>query len=137
MTRRQIDDYAVHGSGLTERVDPVAILEGNTGPAPSRAAAALASGRDVIFALDGDRERIEATLAWGKARGFDAALSSAALLERFVSATAALAGEAALGAVVLSGGDVARAFCAAHGVRGLALLAEAAPGDPGVACDRH
>jgi uncharacterized protein YgbK (DUF1537 family) len=130
MTQRQVDDYAAHGSGLTERVDPVAILDGNTGLAVSRAAAALASGRDVTFALDGDRERVEATLAWGKTRGFDAARTSTALLAHFVSATAPLAGEAARGAVVLSGGDVARAFCSTHGVRGLALLAEAAPGIP-------
>jgi uncharacterized protein YgbK (DUF1537 family) len=130
MTQRQIEDYAAHGSGLTERIDPVAILEGNTGPAVSRAAAALASGRDVTFALDGGRERVEATLAWAAARGFDAAHAGAALLERFVSATGPLADEAARGAIVLSGGDVARAFCSAHGVRGLALLAEAAPGIP-------
>lgn len=130
MTQRQIDDYAAHGSGLTERVDPVAILEGNTGLALSRAGAALASRRDVTFALDGNRDGVEATLAWGKSRGFDATRTSAALLEHFVSATAPLAGEAARGAIVLSGGDVARAFCKAHGVRGLALLAEAAPGIP-------
>jgi uncharacterized protein YgbK (DUF1537 family) len=130
MTQRQIADYAAHGSGVTERIDPVAILEGSIGLAASRAQAALASGRDVTFALDGDRERVEATLAWGKSRGFDAARASAALLDHFVSATAPLAAEAARGAIVLSGGDVARAFCSAHGVRGLALLAEAAPGIP-------
>jgi D-threonate/D-erythronate kinase len=130
MTQRQIDNYAALGAGLTERVDPVAVLEGNVDLAVSRAALALASRRDVVFALDGDRTRVENALAWGERRGLDRARVSAELLTRFITAAEPLTAEASRGAIVLSGGDVARAFCGMYGVHGLALLAEAAPGIP-------
>ncbi len=130
MTQRQISDYAAHGAGQTTVLDPIDVLEGLGAGGESDAAQALASGRDVLFALDGDRERIEAALAWGRARVGGAAQTSAALLTRFIAAVSSLITRAAPAVIVLSGGDVARAFCEAYGVRGLALLAEVTPGIP-------
>ena len=101
-----------------------ALPESHTPRKPWRAAGTFSSR------CDGDRERIEAALAWGRARVGGAAQTSAALLTRFIAAVSSLIARAAPAVIVLSGGDVARAFCEAHGVRGLGLLAEVAPGIP-------
>lgn len=129
MTQQQVDTFAADPGVGTERIDPVAALEGDLSVPVARACAALSQGRDVLLALSGEREGVEQALAWGRAREWDAARTSHALRERFIDETAPLAGAGA-GAFVLSGGDVARSFCERHGVQGLALLAEAAPGIP-------
>ena len=130
MTQRQIEDYAAHGHGLTERLDPLAVVQTTMLGAVTRAHEAIAHRRDVLLALDADRTRVEATLAWGAERGWDAAATSRRLLESFTAAAGPLITDRTDAAVVLSGGDVARAFCTRHGVRGMRLLAEAAPGIP-------
>ena len=118
MTQRQIAAFAAHHAGETRLLDPLDVLAGRTATAVSRATEALARGRDVLFALDEGGERITA------------AQPVAQLLARFVDAASAIVARAAPAAVMLSGGDVARAFCEAQGIRGLTLLAETAPGIP-------
>lgn len=131
MTQRQIDDYGAHGSGTAERIDPLDVLNGRAlSDAVSRAHTALRAGRDALLALNGDRARVEQALAWGRERGWDALRTSRALRDEFIGATGRLVTDGSAGAVVLSGGDIARTFCEAHGVRGMTLLAEAAPGIP-------
>ena len=73
-----------------------------------------------------------AALAHGRAHGWDARETSRRIREALVTAADDLIGtnHDAATAVVLSGGDVARSFCERHGIRGLELLAEIAPGIP-------
>ena len=130
MTQRQIARFAEHAPDDVFRVDPIALLEARDDLDLARAEAALHAGRTTLIALDGDRTRVEAALAWGEARGTGVAATSARLREIFIEVARPLIAAAARGAVVLSGGDVARTFCSTYGVRGLDLLAEAAPGIP-------
>lgn len=130
MTQRQIDDFAAAGRAI-ERLDPVDVLRGAPSVAATvaRAAAELDRGRDVLVALDGRRDRVEAALQLGLQQRWDATTTSGHLREAFVAATRPLVG-GRRSAIVLSGGDIARAFCTAHDIRGMTLLAEAAPGIP-------
>jgi D-threonate/D-erythronate kinase len=126
MTQRQLDDYAAHGTGPLRRLDPLALLQGEQ-PVPL---AAPASPDDVVVALDGDRSRVQAALAFGETHGWDVAETSRRLRAAFLEATRPLLREQHHATVVLSGGDIARAFCEAYGVRGMEILAETAPGIP-------
>ena len=64
-----------------------------------------------------------------RARGWRRA-DQRGVASRFIAVVSSLIARAAPAAIVLSGGDVARTFCEAHGMRGLSLLAEVAPGIP-------
>jgi uncharacterized protein YgbK (DUF1537 family) len=130
MTRRQVDAFARHAAASSEHIEPVAALESRLEAPIARSCAAVREGRDALVALGGGREDVERALEWGRARGWDAQRTGRALRERLVEATRPLVAAAARGAIVLSGGDVARTFCERHGVRGLTLIAEAAPGIP-------
>ena len=128
MTQRQIDAFPARAGALTLRVDPLAFLELDDDVA-ARACEAFDEGRDVLVALDGEPARVEAALAWGARHGLDAGATSRRLRERAVTAVEPVVARGP-GAVLLSGGDMARTFCERYGVRGLLLLAEAAPGIP-------
>ncbi|HTJ27726.1 MAG TPA: four-carbon acid sugar kinase family protein [Candidatus Limnocylindria bacterium] len=124
MTQRQLDDYAAHGTGPLRRLDPLALLRGDAhAPLP-------AASDDVVVALDGDRTRVQAALAYGETRGWDVAETSRRLRAAFLETTRPLLRERLHATVVLSGGDIARAFCEAYGVRGMEILAETTPGIP-------
>jgi uncharacterized protein YgbK (DUF1537 family) len=124
MTQRQIDDYAAHAAGGVRRLDPLALLQG------ALREALAPSGEDALIALDGDRARVEAALAYGATRGWSLAETSRRLREAFLQATEPLVHRDRQPTIVLSGGDIARAFCEAYGVRGMEILAETTPGIP-------
>lgn len=124
MTQRQLDAYASHESSAVRRLDPLALLQGGLyDDLPP-------SENDAVIALDGERARVEAALAYGATRGWDVAQTSRRLREAFVRATEPLIQAHTQPTVVLSGGDIARTFCEAYGVRGMEILAETAPGIP-------
>jgi uncharacterized protein YgbK (DUF1537 family) len=131
MTQLQVAAFARQGVART--LDPCQLLRGGSRAQLAIAGVreALRGGDDALLALNGDREAVEATLALGAERGWDARTTSARLREAFLIATGPLVHERGGGATfVLSGGDLARSFCAAHGIRGMELLAETAPGVP-------
>jgi uncharacterized protein YgbK (DUF1537 family) len=130
MTRRQIAAFAAHPEFHLESIAPSALLDGGAPVARSvaRAAAAVARGTDTMIAVDA--RDAEAALALGRARGWDAHETSRRIREALVATADGFAGANGGGCVVLSGGDVARSFCERRGIRGLALLAEIAPGIP-------
>jgi D-threonate/D-erythronate kinase len=130
MTQRQIDDFAKNGPGHTERCDPVALLRGTEPGLPARVQSAVMAGKNLLLALDARRERVDSALALGAERGWDAVQTSRSVREAFVEASVALLVNRPDATVVLSGGDVARTFCERHRIRGMRLLAEAAPGIP-------
>ncbi len=130
MTQEQLafarDDPGFHA----ELIDPLDLLSGSAAidDAVRATAVALEDGSDAIVALVGERSRVEAALSDAASRGWDARAAGAALRERLVAMADSLVGEGAT--VVLSGGDVARAFCERRGIRGMRMLAETAPGIP-------
>lgn len=125
MTQRQIDDYAAHATSAVHRLDPLALLQGELA-----ASVPSFSGEDVLVALDGDRARVEAALAFGATHGWSVAETSRRLREAFLKATEPLVRPGTQPTIVLSGGDIARAFCEAYRVRGMEILAETTPGIP-------
>jgi D-threonate/D-erythronate kinase len=124
MTQRQLDDYAQHGTGQLHRLDPLALLRGDAHP-PLPAAS-----DDVVVALDGDRERVQAALTYGRTRTWNVTETSRRLRAAFLETTRPLLHARSHATIVLSGGDIARAFCETYRVRGMEILAEAAPGIP-------
>ena len=129
-TQQQIAAFAAHPEYHAEILSPAALLDGapEIALAVERAFAAVARGTDTMIALDVGA--IDATLATGAARGWSAAETSRRLREALVATADGIADERAGDYVVLSGGDVARAFCERHGIRGLKLLAQVLPGIP-------
>jgi uncharacterized protein YgbK (DUF1537 family) len=130
MAQVQVSDFLRNVSSHGERFDPVDLLRGGSREMLRPCVDALTSGRDVLLALDARPERVEAALAFGAACGWDAVAVSRAVREALITFAAPLLANRPGATVVLSGGDVARTFCEAYAVRGLRLLAEAAPGIP-------
>ena len=130
MTQEQLafagEDAAFH----VALIDPLDALSGTPAfdEAVRATALALADGKDAIMALVGERPRVEAALAEAADRGWDARATGAVLRERLAATLDGLAGDGRT--VVLSGGDVARAFCERRRIRGMRMLAETAPGIP-------
>ena len=133
-TRRQIAAFAAHPEYHVEPIAPAALLGGGAHVAEhvarsvARAAAAVARGTATMIAVDA--RDADAALALGRARGWDAHETSRSIREALVAAADGMVDASGGGCVVLSGGDVARSFCERHGIRGLELLAEIAPGIP-------
>jgi uncharacterized protein YgbK (DUF1537 family) len=130
MSQYQIDDFARDPRVHAERLDPVALIDDD--PAIARAvgrcARGFAAGQDILIAVAGSRPEVEAALARGAQRGWDPLATSRVLRESLAATVDLLVQNG--GTVVLSGGDVARAFCERRGVSGMTLLAETAPGIP-------
>ncbi|MDQ6924615.1 MAG: hypothetical protein M3154_00060 [Candidatus Eremiobacteraeota bacterium] len=120
MTRRQVEAFAAHAGHHTERIRAVDLLENfaSVGRKAAGAADALRSGKDTLIAVDGG--------SYGTSDDLDAARIRARLVTMVDESVRSDSGAT----VVLSGGDVARAFCAHRGIRGLELIAEVAPGIP-------
>ena len=98
--------------------------------AHARARAAVSAGTDTLVAITGERERVEAALAYAGARGWERHETSRRIREALVAITDGVVDSESGGIVVLSGGDVARSFCERRGIQGLDVLAEVAPGIP-------
>lgn len=129
MTQRQIAAFGAHGVVVV--LDPAAVARADPAVrgALAPATAAVARGDDVLVALDGSPAAVSAAVAEaGSTAAFRAA--SRRLRELFVAAAAPLWQGRPGSTIVLSGGDIARTFCDAHGIRRLSVLAETAPGIP-------
>ncbi|HEY0383036.1 MAG TPA: nucleotide-binding domain containing protein, partial [Candidatus Elarobacter sp.] len=119
MTQRQITAFAAQPDHHTELISAIDLIE-NTAVVTHKAAAAagaLHRGLDTLIAVDGE---IDAGARRTSRRIRDTLVAMADESVRSDSGTT----------VVLSGGDVARAFCEHRGIRGLDLIAEVAPGIP-------
>jgi len=130
MTQLQIEGFARHAA--VEELDPTDVLRGATtvADAVARVRGAVARGNDVLLAMDGERAAVLAALAFGAERGWDVRMTSERLRKALLSAIAPIVTERQGATFVLSGGDIARSFCDAFGIRGMTLLAETAPGIP-------
>jgi D-threonate/D-erythronate kinase len=130
MTQRQITAFAAHDEHHVESIAATILLDGGPGfaRAVATASAAVARGLDTMIALDG--RDVEDGLAAGRARGWDAHETSRRIREALVATVDGIVDSEGGGCVVLSGGDVARAFCERRGIRGFEVLAEVAPGIP-------
>ncbi|GAC1540446.1 MAG: four-carbon acid sugar kinase family protein [Vulcanimicrobiaceae bacterium] len=113
VTRAQIRSFAV--TVPAEAIEPNALLSGNgdVAAAIARGAAALDACGTALVAIGGD-----------------SSLDDARLAAAFVAAAAPLVRDRNDVTVVLSGGDIARAFCEAFGIRGLSIRDELAAGIP-------
>jgi len=113
VTHEQIASFAPPVA--TETLDPRALLRGDTEleAAIARAAAALDETGVALVAI-----------------GSEPQVAHAGLRAAFVAAAAPLARDRDDLTIVLSGGDIARAFCETFGIRGLAIYEELAPGIP-------
>ncbi len=130
MTQRQIHEFGRHAA--VEELGPSEILCGAPGvsAAVDRIREALERGDDALVSLEGERVAVAAALALGTGRGWNARLTSERLREALLAAIAPLVNGRPGATFVLSGGDIARSFCDAFGIRGMTLLAETAPGIP-------
>ncbi len=141
MAQRQIAAFASAGGNHVELIDALELLamhaagddaswHGNTivARAVARASAAAGYGIDTLVAVAGEPHHVVAALAHGAARGWDARETSRRIHEALVAAAGRIVDASGCRAVVLSGGDVARSFCDARGIRALNLIAEVAPG---------
>jgi uncharacterized protein YgbK (DUF1537 family) len=129
-TQRQIAAFATHHEYHIESIAPTALLDDGAAVARSvaRAREAVERGMDTMIAADA--REVDAALAVGRAKGWDVHETSRRVREALVATADRIVDSDAGGTVVLSGGDVARSFCERRGIRGLELLAEAAPGIP-------
>ncbi len=132
MTQRQIEVFAAEPGFETQLVDAVALLDGNFEVARKArsAAAALIGGFDTLIAVDHRDDGIARALAEGKARHWDALQTTRCIRNGLVAMGDIAVDSDGGGTVVLSGGDVARAFCERRGIQGLDVIAEVAPGIP-------
>lgn len=130
MTQRQI--YAFRRHALVEELDPSAILKGDPGvnAAVERVRLALERGEHALLAMDGERSAVTTALAFGEALGWTVRVTSQRLRAAFIVAVAPLVKQRPGTTFVLSGGDIARSFCDAFGIRAMTLLAEIVPGIP-------
>ena len=131
-TQDQVEAFASRRDAHTELIDPVELLARGhvVGRAIARAAAAVDRGIDSLIAVVGERDHVARALAYGDARGWGAAETSRRLRNALVETADRIVAPESGRTVVLSGGDVARAFCERRGIRGMTVLAEAAPGIP-------
>lgn len=132
MTREQIAAFAAQSGCDTELLDAVDLLDGSAEVARKAecAAGALAAGRDTLIAIGAPDDGIARALGAGKARGWDAPETMRRIRDTLVAMVDDAVRSDGGGTVVLSGGDVARAFCDHRGIRALELIAEVAPGIP-------
>jgi len=131
-TKAQVDAFAAEPGFDTQLVDAVALLDGNFEVARKArsAAAAMIGGLDTMIAIDRENDGIARALAEGKARHWDARQTTQCIRNGLVSMSDVMVDADGGGTVVLSGGDVARAFCERRGIEGLEVIAEVAPGIP-------
>ncbi|GAC1416078.1 MAG: four-carbon acid sugar kinase family protein [Candidatus Velthaea sp.] len=127
MTQRQVAEYATRGVAVV--LDPLSLLQDRPSVMSTLGSAlrAFQSDSDVLIALDGSPAASAAALAYG---GGDVHETSRLLRDALVAAGEPFLANRSSPTVVLSGGDVARAFCEAQGIRGMSILAETAPGVP-------
>jgi D-threonate/D-erythronate kinase len=132
VTHRQVEVFAAQPGFDTQLVDAVALIDGNFEVARKArsAAAALIGGFDTMIAIDRQDDGIALALAEGKARHWDARQTIRCVRNGLVAMSDVAVDSDGGGTVVLSGGDVARAFCERRGIEGLELIAEVAPGIP-------
>lgn len=132
VTQRQIEAFAAQPGFDTQLVDAVDLLEGSSEVARKAvsAAAAMIGGTDTMIAIDGKDDGIARALAAGTAHDWDAPETIRRIRDGLVAMADAAVHSDSGATVVLSGGDVARAFCDHRGIRGLRIVAEVAPGIP-------
>lgn len=132
MTQRQVEVFAAQPEFDTQLVDAVALLDGNFEVARKArsAAAAMIGGFDTMLAVEHQDGGIARALAEGKARHWDARQTTQCIRNGLVAMGDVVVDADGGGTVVLSGGDVARAFCERRGIEGLEVIAEVAPGIP-------
>jgi uncharacterized protein YgbK (DUF1537 family) len=132
MTQQQVEAFAAQPGFETQLVDAVALLDGNFDVARKArsAAAAMIAGFDTMIAIDREDDGIARALAEGRARHWDARQTTGCISNSLAAMADVVVDSDGGGTVVLSGGDVARAFCERRGIEGLELIAEVAPGIP-------
>jgi uncharacterized protein YgbK (DUF1537 family) len=132
VTHRQVEVFAAQPGFDVQLVDAVALIDGNFEVARKArsAAAALIAGFDTMIAIDRQDDGIALALAEGKSRHWDARQTIRCVRNGLVAMSDVAVDSDCGGTVVLSGGDVARAFCERRGIEGLELIAEVAPGIP-------
>ncbi len=132
VTQRQIEAFAAQPGFESQLVDAVDLLEGSSDVArkAGSAAAATIGGFDTMIAIDCRDDGIARALAAGKAHDWDGPQTVRRIRDGLVAMTDAAVHSDGGGTVVLSGGDVARAFCERRGIVGLEVIAEVAPGIP-------
>jgi uncharacterized protein YgbK (DUF1537 family) len=132
VTQRQVEAFAAQPGLDTQLVDAVDLVEGSSEVArkAASAAAAVIGGFDTMIAIDREGDGMARALTAGNARGWDARRTTRCISDNLVSMADAAVNSDGGGTVVLSGGDVARAFCERRGIQGLELIAEVAPGIP-------
>jgi uncharacterized protein YgbK (DUF1537 family) len=119
VTQRQIETFAAQPGSHTELIHATDLIENSAAVERKAAGAAdaLRRGLDTLIAVEGDCAD-------------DAHGASRRIRERLVAMVDQSVRSGSGATVVLSGGDVARAFCERRGIRGLELIAEVAPGVP-------
>lgn len=128
MTRSQVDAFKLHA--FVEEVDPLEILRAApaVNAAIERIRRVLQDGKDALLAVVSEREAVAAALAFGAGCGWSMNETGERLRGALAAAAEPLVHNRPGATFVLSGGDVARAFCNRFGVRGLSLVCELAPG---------
>ncbi len=94
------------------------------------AAAAVRDGKNVVIASGYSEDIVAATRRQAAALGLDGPQTGAAIAAGLGEVGRALAESLPLGGLVLTGGDIAVAVCAALGAAGIRVLREVAPGVP-------
>jgi uncharacterized protein YgbK (DUF1537 family) len=132
VTQRQIEVFAAQPGLDTQLVDAVELVEGSSEVArkAASAAAAVIGGFDTMIAIDREGDGMARALTAGQGRDWDARRTTRCISDNLVAMADAAVNSDGGGTVVLSGGDVARAFCERRGIQGLELIAEVAPGIP-------
>jgi D-threonate/D-erythronate kinase len=132
MTQRQIEAFAAHPGHDTELIGAIDLMENSFAVTRKAvgAAEALQRGMDTLIAVDGGSYGVSRALETGRAYNWGSRRTSQRIRDRLVAMVDESVRSDSGATVVLSGGDVARAFCEHRGIRGLELIAEVAPGIP-------
>jgi len=90
----------------------------------------LRKGRDVVLEVFSSREAIAVTKALGRQKDLAGSQIGSALVVSLAEITATVVEGVAVGGLVLTGGDTARAVCDRLGAQGILVLREVEPGIP-------
>ncbi len=135
VTRSQVAKLSERPDVAHIMVTPAALLtdgrrEAEIGRCFTAAAAAIREGKSAVLASGYSDDVVNATRQEAKALGLDGQRMGELIAAGLGEMGARLAGETSLGGLVLTGGDIAVAVCAALGATGLKVIREVATGVP-------
>jgi len=133
-THRQISQFTAQSRTFSLPIDARSIITGGFGAAASQhidlAQAAIDAGDDLAIYLTSSPASVAATQQLGASRGLDRMAVSNLIVESLAGFAARIVASNEPSGLLLTGGDTAKATCAALGADSMRLFTEVEPGVP-------